>query len=82
VKPPAATFHNVSLSEFHRPGVLPGPLLGEPRLAAGRGRLANRDGLRFAIVLGLNLLLLLDYGLLLLGRDSVCQPQPSLCHVG
>ena len=36
----------------------------------------------FAVVFVLNLLLLLDYGLLLLGRDRVCQPQPNLCHVG
>jgi hypothetical protein len=55
----------------------PGPFRAiEDDLPERRG--APRRGLRF-VVLGLNLLLLLEYGL---GWLSLCQPQPGLRHLG
>ena len=48
----------------------------------GRRRPANLERPTFAVVLGLNLLLLLECWLGLFGHISLRQPQPDLRHVG
>src|SRR5262245_20841452 len=51
-------------------------------MLVGARRPANLSGLLFVVVLGLNLLLLLEYWLGLFGHLSLCQPQPDLRHMG